>query len=225
VRIGDLEFGAYALGLGRVSAGLVQRAGIADLRFLDVADPAQATFFRLLNAGNALAYGGLGMPAWVQLDCGTIPTVMCGFARRRSECPPALVDALERICAERFGAAAAPSEDAWVPVSEFCAVPSVEPGTFVGFSLFSLLPGLGLGVRSKALGLLCLGARRLIGITQHDSRAERVHRAFGTLRVLVDRPAVHPRGESSYVYEVEVPPRDVLLGLLREGRPTRTLSE
>jgi len=34
----------------------------------------------------------------------------------------------------------------------------------------------------------------------------------------VDRPVVHPRGERSYVYEVEVPAREVLLRLLRQGR-------
>jgi hypothetical protein len=218
MRIGDGEFQPWLLGLRRMSAGLRDRVAIEDVLFRDVGEPAQAPFFRLLNAGNALAYGGLGMPDWVQLDCCTLPTVMCGFARRRRECPGPLVDALLRTCAERFGAAPDLAPDDWVPVSEFCALPSVEPGTAVGFSLFSLLPGLDLGVRSKALGLLCLGARRLIGVTQRGSAGERVHRAFGDLRVLVDRPAVHPRGERSYVYEVEIPAREVLLGLVRRGR-------
>jgi len=218
MRIGDGEFQPWLLGLRRVSASLLERVPLEDVCFRDVGDPAHATFFRMLNAGNALAYGGLGMPDWVQLDCCTIPTVMWGFARRLGDCPVALVEALSRTCAERFGSAPEPGADDWVPVSEFCALPSVEPGTAVGFSLFSLLPGLDLGVRSKALGLLGLGARRLIGVTQRESAAERVHRAFGELRVLVDRPVVHPRGERSYVYEVEVPAREVLLRLLRHGR-------
>lgn len=206
MEIGGRDFVPFVLGLPRFAEGLTESSCVAGTRLLDVLDETNASFFRLLNAGNRLAYGALAMPDWVQLDCATLPTAMIGFALRRADVPSDLWD--------RLGGGAS---DGLVPVAAFCASYTVEPGTVVGFSMFSLLPGLRLGVRSKALALQCMGARTQIGITRIEGPERRAQEVFGALRVLAERPSVHPDAENTLVYELDVPSPDVLERIVRSG--------
>lgn len=217
MQIGTTDVLPFLLGTAAVSGDLLARAPGADVRFVEASAPDNAVFFRLLNVGNALAYGGLGMPDWVQLDCCTLPSVMAGFALRRRDLDPVLVDALLHGYGARFGAAADLGDDEWIPVSEYCALPTVTPGLVIGTSLFSLVRGLRLGLRSKALGLLVLRATRQWGVTQRDSHGERAHRRLGALRVVRDRLPIHPRAADSYLYELEVPSEEQLLRLYLDG--------
>jgi hypothetical protein len=147
------------------------------------------------------------MPAWVQLDCCTVPSAMIGVALSRDEAPAPLVQSLEDKAVELFGAAVTSSVSScpWIPVSEYCAVPTWTPGTVVGLSLYSLIPRAGLGVRTKALALSCYGASRQVGLTQYGNSAVRTHAHFGPLRIQVAHAAVHTR-EDSFVYEVDLDP-------------------
>jgi hypothetical protein len=220
VRAGGLDFVPFVLGAARLSSSLAERSPLEGTVFLDVLDAGSAPFFQLLNAGNALAFGDMAMPAWVQLDCATLPTVTSGFALPRAVLPGEVWRRLVAARGERFPQAPGLDDhDGLVPVSEFAAGFSAEAGTVVGFSMFSLLPGLRLGVRSKALGLLLMGARRHVGVTRRDGPERRAQEVFGPLRVLADRPAALPDPGNTIVYEVDVPAPEVLARIVREGRP------
>jgi hypothetical protein len=175
---------------------------------LDVLAPSSRDFFQLLLAANARAFGGLAIPAWVQLDCATLPTAMVGFARRAGALEPALVDDLARAAGiDR------PADDALVPLAEFCALPTPVPGHVVGISLFSLVPGLGL--RAKALGLLVQQATTQTGVTQIDNAALATHCRLGGLRVVQVGVRVHSRPGTTLVYALRPPSSAVLVDIAR----------
>lgn len=204
---------------------------------LDVLADDAVRFFALVNAGNARAFSGLAMPRWVQLDCATLPTAMVGFAVRRRHLDAALVrdlevragladarsdgraDALAADAAEvaqnddgdREGAGAGAAADDLVPVAAYCALPTPEPGHVVGFSLYSLVPGLGL--RAKAAGLFVLQARVQTGVTQRDNPALSTHCRFGPLTVERARVLVHTKPETTLVYRLQVPDTPTLVAL------------
>ncbi|MDJ0523590.1 MAG: hypothetical protein QNJ90_16085 [Planctomycetota bacterium] len=216
----DWDLIPFVLGRPRFTQPWAARSPLPDTVFLDVLDEDHLTFFRLLNAGNALAYGGLGMPDWMQLDVCTFPTAMIGFTLRRADVPADLWDRLAAKTLERWpdAAAALQAYDGLVPVSEFCGLHTPEAGTVMAFSVFSVLPGLRLGVRSKALGLILMEARRQMGVTRREGPIRRAHEVFGELHMVHDRPAPHPHAEESFVYEIAVPPAEVLDAILRTGR-------
>lgn len=175
---------------------------------IDVLDDDSVAFFKLMLAGNARAFGDIGMPAWVQLDCATLPTAMIGFARRAADLDPAVVDDL---CA-RAGLAGV-AQDQLVPVAEYTALCTPVGGDVVGFSLFSLVPGLGL--RAKALALLVMGARHQTGITQIDNIAVKTHARLGPLEIVRLSVQVHSRPTTTLVYRLSVPDDDTLSSLAR----------
>lgn len=176
-----------------------------------LADP-DAPFCLAMNRANCLAYdgtatpgttrGALGMPLWVMLDCCLLTSVMVGFSAPAQALPPDL-----RATLDPGGALD------HIGISEYIALPSTAPGRVVGVSLFSLARGQGLGHRSKALGLLALGATHLTGVAQYDNVAVRLHLAFGPLRIVTPRAQVHSRPERTFVYETELPPASDLLAM------------
>ncbi len=172
---------------------------------IDVLDDQSEGFFRLINAANARAFGDLGMPPWVQLDCATLPTAMVGFAAsaRTLDAP------LRSDLAARAGVDV--DDDALVPLAEYCALPTPAPGHVVGFSLFTLRPGL--GVRAKALGLLAMQAQVQTGVTQIDNRALRTHCRFGPLLIEKRAVRVHSKPGATLVYRLQVPPPSTLMAL------------
>jgi hypothetical protein len=172
-----------------------------------------------VNAANARALGGMAMPAWVQLDCACLPSAMIGLARPRADVDAALFASLREGVAAAFGEHAARDVDTWqglVPLAEYGCVPTPEPGRVVGFSLFSLVPGL--GVRTKAAALLMHQARVQVGIAQVDNPALRTHTAIGPLDVVAARVPVHSKPHETIVYALRVPPDDVLEGIARGAR-------
>jgi hypothetical protein len=181
-------------------------ADCAEAVFIDVLAPSSARFFQLLLAGNARAFGGMAIPAWVQLDCATLPTAMIGFARRAADVDS---DLRTDLC-RRAGLAAIDDRDL-LPLAEFCALPTPRHGHVVGFSLFSLVPGLGL--RAKALGLLVQQATTQTGITQVDNTALRTHCRLGVLHIDQVGVQVHSKPGSTLVYTLTVPPPPVLVSL------------
>ncbi len=184
---------------------------------LDVLAPSSVAFFRLLLAGNARAFGGMAIPAWVQLDCATLPTAMVGFARRARDVDD---DVRADLClrAELPGV----DDDDLIPLAEFCALPTPRAGHVVGFSLFSLLPGLGL--RAKALGLLVQQALTQTGITQIDNAALRTHCRLGPLVVDQVGVQVHSKPGTTLVYTLSVPPSSTLQALAA-GTLARTTND
>jgi hypothetical protein len=131
---------------------------------------------------------------------------MVGFARRARDVDAALVEAL--CVAADVGPL---DDDALIPLAEFCALPTPAPGHVVGFSLFSLVPGLGL--RAKALGLLVQQATTQTGITQLDNTALSTHCRLGPLHIDQVGVQVHSRPGATLVYTLTPPPPATLAAL------------
>lgn len=191
--------------------------GAEPLDRLDALALENTGFSLALNRANCLAYdgsvdvgsgeGALGMPRWVLLDCALLPSAVFGFHVRRSLLPTDLAD---RIDPE----GAAPT----LAVSEYIGVPGLARDLVVGASLFSLFPGFGLGRRTKALALLAGGWRRQVGVTQWSNPSLKLHLAFGPLRLLEKRVAVHSRPHETFVYGLDVPAPEVLRSIFAGER-------
>jgi hypothetical protein len=217
----------YVIGRASNCASLLRRLDRPDVLFFDVLTQESLAFYRLLNAANHLVFGGLGMPAWVQLDCCTLPSAMVGFSLSRAQLPLGLWGRLMGQVAALFGTDAQRQFENYegpVPVSEYCAVPTFEEGAVVGFSLFSLLPHRGLGLRTKALALRAYGAQRQVGVAQYTNAAVRTHAMLGPLRILAPQAWPHSRHEDTFVYELQVPSAAMLDQAVRDGFTVRPAS-
>ena len=180
----------------------------SDAERLDALDPALAPFLLSFNRANCLAYDGLptpgansaalGMPRWVFLDCCLLPSLVFGLSVPRDVVPRSLADLLdpEGTC-QALG------------VAEYIALPSLEPGVFIGVSLFSMVEGRRWGARIKATALRALGAQTLIGITQVDRPALRLHLHFGALHVMAAPVPVHGLPDTTIVYRTDLDPSQI----------------
>jgi hypothetical protein len=164
-------------------------------------------FLNLFNVINGIAFGdrGIPMPQWVMVDLILMPAaaLVAGVSQQAfgeltaasaDNVKPHLLQVQERV---RSSGYAGP-----MPVGGYCAAPSAAHGTWVGWSLWSLMPGVGLGHVVKALALAAYGTRRLDGVTQYDNTALKVHTRFGALRVLVATVPFHT-SPGSFVYETD----------------------
>lgn len=210
------ELSPWLLGHASVLHAARAKCEAAGLRpqVFEVLEPSSRDFFALLNATNQVAFGGLGMPAWVQLDCCTLPGLMVGWGGSASLLEKELQQTVQAHLSEH---ASALSEQSYWPYSEFCGVRRGQDG-LVGVSTFSLVPRKGLGRRAKALGLWLSEAKTQIGMTQWDNAATALHCNFGALRVIAAQTANHSRPKETFVYELEVPNPEHLLATLR-GEP------
>ncbi len=181
------------------------------LDFTETADRrwSKKEFLNLFNVINGIAFGdrGIPMPQWVMVDLILMPSaaVIAGLPQQ------AFADMVERstfrfdtdvkqhlhAVQERMRQAGYTGP---VPVGGYCAAPSAAPGTWVGWSLWSLMPAVGLGQAAKALALSAYRARKLDGVTQYDNSALKVHTRFGALRILVATVPFHT-SPGSFVYE------------------------
>lgn len=177
-----------------------------DLEVMVVDDERHEEFAHILNRGNQHAFGGpqdMGMPLWVMLDCAILPSAVTGFMLPRELASDEVLAKLD-----------VPEDyEGFVPISEYCACPTVRPGEVSGFSLHSHLAGQGIATRTKALGLAVYGATRQIGVTQFANPAIRVHVRFGPLEVLIHRPTVHTHSDDSFVYGLDLPSTSVLVDM------------
>lgn len=199
----DTPLRAFCISSSFVRSRLVWPDGLM-VDFYDPTTAEDAPFCLAMNRANCIAYDGsdrpgtaaeaLGMPLWVFLDCCTLPSAMVGFAVPRDVLPSELADRLDPE--QRLS---------WIGISEYMGLPSLEPGTVVGVSLFSLARGARLGLRSKALGLFALGASRQVGVAQYTNPSVRLHLAFGDLELLAARAPVHSRPNETFVYKAAVP--------------------
>ncbi|MBA2661536.1 MAG: hypothetical protein H0U74_04530 [Bradymonadaceae bacterium] len=186
------------------------------IELLRVEDERNAEFCKILNRGNQLAFGGadsMGMPLWVMLDCAILPSAMIGYMLPRAFVSDTLAAQLELD-----------DYQGYVPVSEYCACPTVEDKCVSGFSLHSHMSGQGIATRTKAMALAIYGARHQIGVTQFYNPAIRVHVRFGAMEITIHRPTVHTYAEDSFVYRLDLPPEETLLNMAR-GTDVFGLSE
>lgn len=218
-----IELAPWLLGHGSVldaAKAKCEAHGLAP-RVYEVLDAQSQAFFALLNAANQVAFGGLGMPAWVQLDCCTLPGLMVGWGGERGELPDALITRVEQTLREQGPAqveASGGHAAGFWPYSEFCGIRRGND-ELVGVSTFSLLARRGLGLRAKALGLWLSGAKTQVGMTQWDNAAAALHCCFGPLRIIAAQTANHSRPAQTFVYSLQVPSEDRLLAML-QGQAT-----
>lgn len=182
----------------------------------DIADPKAVRFFDFIAVTNRYAFtgttdmatGALSLPGWVLLDCYLLPSAVIGFAQRAADLPSEVYQALSPDDPTQL-----------VPVSAYTAIPSNVPGRWVGVSLFSLVTGQRLGLRTKALALLLYGTTVQVGITQFDSSSIRIHTQLGPLKLAQTHPPIHTLSHKTFVYELEVPPPATLKVMATTDKP------
>ncbi len=166
-------------------------------------------FLNLFNVINGIAFGdrGIPMPQWVMVDLILMPSaaVIAGlpqdtFATMVERSTFRFDTDVKHLLREVQDTMKASGYTGPVPVGGYCAAPSAAPGTWVGWSLWSLMPAVGLGQAAKALALSAYRAARLDGVTQYDNSALKVHTRFGPLRILVATVPFHT-SPGSFVYE------------------------
>ncbi|HEU4409150.1 MAG TPA: hypothetical protein VFS43_28085 [Polyangiaceae bacterium] len=183
-----------APGLRLMALGARVNAGSLDLEpfgvraeFLDAAE--NGAWVSCYLEANRRAFGGpLELPGWVLVDCylwpGAIGLLVGPGGPGRGPPAPGLPG--ERL------------------IAAYVALPSVEPGVFMGCSLFSFSEGGGFGRLIKALTLKMLRARAQRGIAQWGNGSLRVHTRMGPLALEGPVPAVHGRARDSFAYRVEL---------------------
>ncbi|MCB9651722.1 MAG: hypothetical protein H6730_34770 [Deltaproteobacteria bacterium] len=155
---------------------------IAEAHVIDPLHTGSAPFLERLETLDGATFGpeGMPMPRWVFFDGAELPGGIVGLAR------PA-----ENLSARARTLFKLPTDAAGlVPLSMFIAIPTFEPGEWMGHNLASLGPMLpdaglkGLASYTKALGLAVFRARKQIGVTQWNSTALAVHTRLGPLELL-----------------------------------------
>jgi hypothetical protein len=139
-----------------------------------------STFFDLLHRLDGLAFGPMGMPMekWVFFDCGEMPGGIFGFAVRP-----------DQLSAKAREAYKVPTGyDGLVPISMYIAIPMVKPGCWFGHNLSSLNWALGetlsgLGILTKAVGLMTMNIAKMYGATQWDSKALHIHLQLADMEI------------------------------------------
>jgi hypothetical protein len=171
-----------------------------------------ADLMRVYNVLNATAFGEKGIPLqnWVMIDLGLLPSafllVTLPLERARAAATEERGYASERArTAEVLGAVLAEAErlgyEGPIPVAGYCAASTPVPGSWVGWSLCSSIPGL--GTTTKGLGLEVYRATTVTGVAQFTDQALRVHRKFGRMEVVAAVLDLHPVAHT-LVYRTDV---------------------
>ena len=179
-----------------------------------ISQPEEGEFFDMVARSNRLSFtgttkmedGSLSLPGWVLLDCYLMPSAVVGFCVQAADLPTDLYQAMQP-----------PSPTAQIPISGYTAIPSADPKTWIGVSLYSLLSGQRLGLRTKAMALAVYGTERQIGVTQLDNASLRIHAMFGPLRLLQMAPPTHTLAHKTVIYELGVPPLPYLQKAMSEN--------
>jgi hypothetical protein len=166
---------------------------------LDPTSLRSRAFIDGLHALDGASFGPLEMrmPRWVLFDCGELPGVVVGFARRAGDLPRRARDLYE-----------APPE-ALVPLSMWVAIACAEPGAWLGHNLSSInlvlgdegMPGL--ATLTKALGIRVTRAKAQLGATQWTSPSLGIHLTFGEMRLLSAWTPAHTH-EGSLSYRIDI---------------------
>ncbi|OJF13473.1 hypothetical protein BG844_15100 [Couchioplanes caeruleus subsp. caeruleus] len=183
------------------------------LTWLDFTDTSEdkgwdtGEFLNLFNVINGIAFGdrGIPMPQWVMVDLILMPSAAVIAALPQAQFTETLEtsafdDDAKRHLREVFDRVKQSDYQGPIPIGGYCAAPSAAPGTWVGWSLWSVMTNVGLGRALKALALSVYQAQKLDGVTQYDNTALRVHTRFGRLRIMVATVPFHT-APGSFVYE------------------------
>jgi hypothetical protein len=160
-----------------------------------------ALFLHLLASLDAatLSRQGVAMPRSAFYDAAELPGGIVGFAGRAASLPAPL----RRLLQVPLG------YTGLVPLSLYLALPMLQPGTWLGYSLITLRdrflgdPYWGLGRLTKAIALKMFRARAQIGVSQWNSRTLRLHALMGPLMLLTAWTPAHAWA-ASLTYRAEI---------------------
>lgn len=145
-------------------------------------------FFNLILKVDQLAFGeqDMGMDRWVLYDCSAMPGAIFGFGINPSEVPENLKQKMQ-IPEDYTGL---------IPISMYITIPTVEPGHWFGHNLSSLNNDLGgvypgLGLLTKALGLVSLKITKQYGATQWNNPAINIHSQLSPLNLISSYTPIH----------------------------------
>ncbi len=145
-------------------------------------------FFNLITKIDDISFSdqGMGMDRWVLYDCSAMPGAITGLAIPASEIDESLKEKMN-LSSNYTG---------YVPVSMYIAIPTVEKNHWFGHNLSSLNSQLGnkypgLGLLTKAMGLLTLKITKQYGATQWNSAAINIHVQLAPLKLLTAITPVH----------------------------------
>ncbi|MDH4224452.1 MAG: hypothetical protein OEW12_02260 [Deltaproteobacteria bacterium] len=161
-------------------------------------------FLERIQVIDRLSFGprGLHMPQWIFFDGAAITGAVFGFAIPQNQ----LTSSEREVLQVKKG------DPDWIPLSIYAAIPSHQPGVWVGHNLSSLKslvphrPWQGLGLLTKALALKMFQADFQCGVTQWSTGALHIHTRFGPLELLSAYTPAHTRPDSlTYRLKVEEP--------------------
>lgn len=160
------------------------------------------------NRLNGAAFGSeaMAMGLWVQIDLAMVPSalVLACATREHADALHASDDLAEW---RRRGLGMVLSRvdelgyDGPIPIAGYCATPTAVTGRWVGWSSVSLRGGL--GELTKGLALEAYGATSLVGVSQYDNDALKLHRKFGAMTLVAPHVAWHNRPHT-LIYETTV---------------------
>jgi hypothetical protein len=196
----------------------------------------------LIRYANNLSYAesGLGMSEWGMVELAIMPSAIvlalanqdvveavaaklraapAGDLRRESLVPlseddrdrlhdaNALRDLLDRAARRGYQGP--------LPVAGYAAVPTPRRGYWIGWSMWSLVPGERLGYTMKRIALACFGVETLGGVTQfRRSRGLDVNSKFGDTEITNALVQAHP-AKDTFTYQINV------ADMPADGRPRR----
>ncbi len=185
----------------------------------------------LLNRAIALSYAesGLGMPKWAMVELALMPSavllIMADQAHlsvvadslasepvldtRRTRLIPLTEDDRNRLrnahsLRSLLKSAQERGYEGPLPIAGFAAAPTPDQDRWVGWSLWSLVPGERLGYTAKRLGLACYGVKKQSAVMQFGmARGIDVVAKFGRLRLTTVDVRPHP-APHAFAYEIDV---------------------
>jgi hypothetical protein len=171
-----------------------------------------ANLMRVYNMLNATSFGEKGIPLqdWVMLDLGLLPSAFLLITLPADRAAAIATDPrwddsqrarIQSVLPQVLAQARRLDYDGPIPVAGYCAAPTPVPGSWVGWSLCSAIPGL--GTTAKGVALAVYRARTLTGVAQFYDPSLHVHRKFGRMRVLAAVVDLHPV-PNTLIYSTDV---------------------
>lgn len=189
------------------------------------------TLVDLLSSAIALGYAesGLGAPKWAMVELALMPSAVLLIMadqdhltavadelsrepvidERRTRLIPLTEDDSNRLrnahaLRSLLDAAARQGYSGPLPIAGYAAAPTPQRDRWVGWSLWSLIPGRRLGYTAKRLGLACYGVTRQTAVIQFQmARGIDVVSKFGMLRLTTVDVRPHP-APHAFAYEIDV---------------------
>ena len=176
-----------------------------ELLVVDAEKQSSQEFIGLLNALDGLGFGNknMAMDKWVALDCGMLPGAFVGLAMSGAD-----------LCEEdkvAFGVDM--NYTGLVPICEYCAIPTANPGTWIGHTLTSYFKKNGYATMAKSLGLAVIPASKIMGVAQYDNPSLKAHSKFGALHLITAVTSAHGMPDMTFVYSMPKPNSKVLEAL------------